>query len=213
MEFADEYHTICTSEAVQNLYHEIRLRTTSFVGPTPTIVDGRPLPPDYQPTGLDVCSGRGKTNWRHNGNVHFRNLIQTVVQHYIDAPTRNDKSAIVVKIVEDMRSFGCQFLKQNRQGLWIDIGCVPLEFLPVLLLCGVLPVQRTQEKTKSVLYVTVPRNSAALFATVLLFLIVIGAKKCFVTTASHTIHGAMYVCICINISISSYPPKQGQSSS
>jgi hypothetical protein len=29
---------------------------------------GDALPEDYEPTSLDVCSGRGKRNWNHAGN-------------------------------------------------------------------------------------------------------------------------------------------------
>jgi hypothetical protein len=81
------------------------------------------LPEDYEPTNLDVCSGRGKRNWNHSGNVAFRDLIQHTTPAYMQAKTKNDKTAIVCNIVEEMRALGCQFLKQHTgTGRWYDIG-------------------------------------------------------------------------------------------
>jgi hypothetical protein len=81
------------------------------------------LPEGYEPTSLDICCGRGKRNWNHLGNVSFRNLIQSCSDAYMMAPTKNDKTAIVFKIVEDMRLEGCKFLKQQANtGRWLDIG-------------------------------------------------------------------------------------------
>ena len=81
-----------------------------------------PLPPDFEPGPLDVCSGRGKRNWNHSGNVAFRHRIQSQVEAYINAPTKNQKTAIVCTIVDEMRQQGCRFLQQNKQGRWYDIG-------------------------------------------------------------------------------------------
>jgi hypothetical protein len=84
---------------------------------------GYMLPEGYEPTSLDICCGRGKRNWNHLGNVSFRNLIQSCSDAYMMAPTKNDKTAIVFKIVEDMRLEGCKFLKQQANtGRWLDIG-------------------------------------------------------------------------------------------
>jgi hypothetical protein len=84
---------------------------------------GYMLPEGYEPTSLDICCGRGKRNWNHLGNVSFRNLIQSCSDAYMMAPTKNDKTAIVFKIVEDMRLEGCKFLKQQvNSGRWMDIG-------------------------------------------------------------------------------------------
>jgi len=81
-----------------------------------------PLPPDFEPGPKDVCSGRGKRNWNHAGNIAFRNLIQSNVEEYMTAPNKNEKTAIVCTIVDHMRREGCRFLQQNKQGLWFDIG-------------------------------------------------------------------------------------------
>jgi hypothetical protein len=84
---------------------------------------GELLPVDFVPTALDVCSGRGKRNWNHGGNVAFRDLIQHMTPAYMAAMTKNEKTAIVCNIVEDMRALGCKFLKQHSTtGRWHDIG-------------------------------------------------------------------------------------------
>uniref|UniRef100_A0A7S3DQB0 DUF6824 domain-containing protein n=1 Tax=Entomoneis paludosa TaxID=265537 RepID=A0A7S3DQB0_9STRA len=80
------------------------------------------LPPNYQPGEFDVCCGRGKRHWNHMGNVRFRRIIQTNVERYIDAPLKNDKTAVVVSIVDDIRNFGGYFLKEDLRGNWYDIG-------------------------------------------------------------------------------------------
>ena len=84
---------------------------------------GGPLPINYEPTNLDVCSGRGKRNWNHSGNVAFRDLIQHSTSAYMAATTKNEKTAIVCNIVEEMRTIGCKFLKEDsKTGRWYDIG-------------------------------------------------------------------------------------------
>lgn len=83
---------------------------------------GEALPPDFVPGPKDVCSGRGKRNWNHVGNIAFRNMVQSHVEDYMTAPNKNEKTAIVCRIVDKMRRDGCRFLQQNKQGLWYDIG-------------------------------------------------------------------------------------------
>jgi hypothetical protein len=81
------------------------------------------LPKDYEPTDCDVCCGRGKRNWNHPGNLNFRNFIQSKTDEYMAAPSKTDKTAIVCKIVEDMRGQGCKFINQDEKtGRWFDIG-------------------------------------------------------------------------------------------
>jgi len=80
------------------------------------------LPAGYVPGPKDVVCGRGKRNWNHAGNVHFRNLIRTHVQTYMDAPTKNDKTLIVISIVDEIRRDGGRFLKEDLYGRFYDIG-------------------------------------------------------------------------------------------
>ena len=84
---------------------------------------GGSLPIDYEPTKLDVCSGRGKRNWNHSGNAAFRDLIQHSTPAYMSASTKNEKTTIVCNIVEEMRALGCKFLKEDsKTRCWYDIG-------------------------------------------------------------------------------------------
>jgi hypothetical protein len=80
------------------------------------------LPLNYDPTDVDVCCGRGKRNWNHVGNVNFRKLIQNNVERYVAAPTKNEKTAVVISLVDEVREQGGHFLKQNVAGSWFDIG-------------------------------------------------------------------------------------------
>ena len=80
------------------------------------------LPSGYIPGNRDVICGRGKKNWGHGGNVHFRNVIRWNVQRYIDAPTKNDKTLVVISLVDEIRAQGGRFLKEDLYGRWFDIG-------------------------------------------------------------------------------------------
>ncbi len=82
-----------------------------------------PLPVGYEPRSRDVCCGRGKRNWNHEGNVWFRNLIQANVDRYVQAPSKTDKTAVVISVVEQVRQEGAFFVKQDDDsGRWYDIG-------------------------------------------------------------------------------------------
>jgi hypothetical protein len=54
--------------------------------------------------------------------VHFRNVIRWNVNRYIDAPTKNDKTLVVISIVDEIRAQGGRFLKDDIYGRWYDIG-------------------------------------------------------------------------------------------
>lgn len=82
-----------------------------------------PLPLGYEPRSQDICCGRGKRNWTHSGNVWFRNLIQANVDRYMQAPSKTDKTAVVISVVEQVRGEGAFFVKQDEDsGRWYDIG-------------------------------------------------------------------------------------------
>ena len=80
------------------------------------------LPENYVPKELDIVSGRGKRNWNHAGNVRFRQIIQASVDGYIAAPSKAEKTTVVVGIVKQFRDEGAYFLKQDDAGHWYDIG-------------------------------------------------------------------------------------------
>jgi hypothetical protein len=44
------------------------------------------------------------------------------VNRYIDAPSKNDKTLVVISIVDEVRAEGGRFLKDDIYGRWYDIG-------------------------------------------------------------------------------------------
>jgi len=106
---------------------ELRCVPTSLKNAT-TLLPVRPyqkrtsLPPDYVPTALDVCCGRGKKNWNHEGNTNFRSIIRSNVLRYMEAPTKSDKTRLVCSIVDMIRQQGGKFLKEDDGGMYYDIG-------------------------------------------------------------------------------------------
>lgn len=81
------------------------------------------LPIDYQPTALDVCSGRGKAGWLHEGNVVFRKVIQDNTQLYSTTQSKFEKTFLIETVLDKLRSKGFQFLNKDKaSGRWYDIG-------------------------------------------------------------------------------------------
>jgi hypothetical protein len=105
-------------------YIPTQLMNLTAVLPRSTLTNRKQqsLPHNYVPTDVDVCCGRGKRNWNHVGNISFRKLIQDNVERYVDAPTKNEKTAVVISLVDEIRANGGHFLKQNVAGSWFDIG-------------------------------------------------------------------------------------------
>ena len=69
-------------------------------------VDGnlpRQLSVDYEPNEYDVICARGNAAKRHAGNVRYRKLIQEKLAEYDKAPTKCDKSVIVLSILHDVQ--------------------------------------------------------------------------------------------------------------
>jgi hypothetical protein len=116
--FDERLNSVKIPTRLINLVHPLSLRTTTLGNQR----QKRKSLPSYMPTVLDVCCGRGKSNWNHPGNIKFRNLIQSSVERYISAPTKFGKTAVVISLVDGIRAQGGYFLKQNSSGNWFDIG-------------------------------------------------------------------------------------------
>jgi hypothetical protein len=86
------------------------------------------MPDGYLPSHSDVRCGRGKQNWNMAGNINFRSVIRASVARYIAAPSKVDKTAVVVSVVNEIRRQDGHFLKQQQEqqygssGCWYDIG-------------------------------------------------------------------------------------------
>lgn len=83
----------------------------------------KPLPLNFSPGPMDVICARGHKAFNHPGNQHFRSLIESHIHEYEKAATKLDKSAIVSKIVEGIRSSspGGGFVKLEN-GRWYEVG-------------------------------------------------------------------------------------------
>jgi hypothetical protein len=62
------------------------------------------LPIDFKPGPFDVICGRGKATLIHCGNCRFRNIIKARLADYENAPSKMDKSIIVSRVVEAVKS-------------------------------------------------------------------------------------------------------------
>jgi hypothetical protein len=83
------------------------------------------MPDGYIPSDSDVRCGRGIQNWNMTGNVNFRKVIRASVVRYMAAPSKSDKTAVVVSVVDEIRRQGGCFLKEQQYGsssCWYDIG-------------------------------------------------------------------------------------------
>jgi hypothetical protein len=85
-----------------------------------------PVPPSKEGTSIfsdnDVLSGRGGGTNVHPGNRNFRDLINLHRRAYLKA-RKNDKPAISRAIVRTIRESTGRFLrKDEKTGLWFEIG-------------------------------------------------------------------------------------------
>lgn len=82
------------------------------------------LPSDFSPTALDVVCARGKEAYMHPGNKRYRDIISKYLKNYIKAETKNEKSSIVLKIVQEVRNDApAGFIRFcNIENLWYEIG-------------------------------------------------------------------------------------------
>ena len=85
-----------------------------------------PIPPSKEGIKFysrnDVLCGRGGGTNVHPGNRRFRDLINANRRAYLKA-RKNDKPAISRSIVRTIREMNGRFLKKDeKQGLWFEIG-------------------------------------------------------------------------------------------
>lgn len=83
------------------------------------------LPSNFIPTLHDVVCARGKAAYLHPGNQRYRDIIDNNIDKYIGAKnSKNKKSAIVMKIVEEVRCDApAGFVRYcNKEQLWYEIG-------------------------------------------------------------------------------------------
>lgn len=76
----------------------------------------------YEPGDFDICSGRGKSHNKHQGNIWFRSIITKSSQKYLVGETKTDKTKVVESVVEYIRSKGGKFLKRDSKNQWYDVS-------------------------------------------------------------------------------------------
>lgn len=77
-----------------------------------------------EPEPNDVLCGRGKHSFRHRGNYFFRHLIVEHVGSYKRAPTKKEKTKVVLLVATAIIARGGRFLVRNKKkdDSWRDGG-------------------------------------------------------------------------------------------
>ena len=88
------------------------------------IQTNRCLDADFVPGPYDVICGRGQQTYNHAGNKYFRALVEKSAEHYSQAANRAERSLIVSKIIDIVRSQAeAGFVKQeSSNGQWVEVG-------------------------------------------------------------------------------------------
>mmetsp|Transcript_18950 Transcript_18950/g.31397 ORF Transcript_18950/g.31397 Transcript_18950/m.31397 type:complete len:278 (+) Transcript_18950:26-859(+) len=85
--------------------------------------DAKTQPVGLVPTDKDVLLGRGRTNFFHQGNVRFREIVGSKLNVYLCATSKSHKSEIVRAIADEVLA-DARFLKQHGANTftWYDAG-------------------------------------------------------------------------------------------
>ena len=79
------------------------------------------MPEDYTIHPYDVLNGRGKMAFSNVGNRRFRITLALTLTKYQTAPNRQEKTRLIISIIELVRRNGGRFLTRSK-GRWVDIG-------------------------------------------------------------------------------------------
>lgn len=81
------------------------------------------LPPEYKPSAYDVICGRGKGSYNKPGNKKFRAIVRRHVPAYLAAPTKFDKSSVLIEIIEKVKAQdgGKAMFVSSKKGRWYEI--------------------------------------------------------------------------------------------
>jgi len=82
--------------------------------------------PVRTPNCNDVLSGRGGRINSHSGNIHFREMVESLKRDYLDPRTKKlEKARIAARLVATVRRLDPpgKFLKEDpHTGMWVEIG-------------------------------------------------------------------------------------------
>jgi hypothetical protein len=100
------------------------------------------LPSNFAPSDRDVVCARGKEAYLHPGNKRYRDIIVNNLSRYTGADNKNEKSTIVMTIVEEVRTDApAGFVRYcDQEQLWYEIGDEASRkyYLSTLLSCASL---------------------------------------------------------------------------
>lgn len=83
------------------------------------------LPLNFTPQATDILCGRGNVFSNHDGNRYFGRVIRANLKKYRDAGSRPDKIRVVDGILQEIRSEGVRFAKQdNETKRWYELNDV-----------------------------------------------------------------------------------------
>ena len=88
-------------------------------GGGPAAMDGDA---DGQVGPYDVLCGRHKHAFRNVGNRRFRVTVSMNLSRYTAAPTKGDKSKVILSVIEMIRAVGGRFLKwSSKRRMWVEL--------------------------------------------------------------------------------------------
>jgi len=80
------------------------------------------LPIDFKPNDFDVICGKGKKCYNHIGNQNFRKIIGNHLSSYLIVESKLEKSIIVSKIINFVRTQGGFVKFDKKTKLWHEVG-------------------------------------------------------------------------------------------
>ena len=74
----------------------------------------------FEPTSRDVICARGRTAYNHEGNRRFRHILETHLQQYAGAASKQEKSVVVSGVLEQIRTERPEagFVRKGQDGRW-----------------------------------------------------------------------------------------------
>ena len=86
------------------------------------ILSGRAQNVIVIPTPRDVLFGRGGNMKAHVGNMRYIHMLEDNLEDYLGASSRSQKLAITEQIVNSVKSNGGRFLRQDKDGIWVEVS-------------------------------------------------------------------------------------------
>lgn len=84
-------------------------------------VDKKRPPVDGSLRPYDIIVGRGRKHESNTGNARFRVTIRLNLKQYIEAPTRQDKTIVILSTYHMLRDdIGARFVKCTEDGRYVD---------------------------------------------------------------------------------------------